>query len=60
MAAILRFAQKDRENSSNTPPVGPAEIIIFPGVRFERLESFNQPEDGKPNGNGPMQQHAAR
>ena len=60
MAAILRFAQRDRGNASGTPPTGPAEIIIFPGVRFERLDVDTRPEDGAPNGSGPVQQHAAR
>ena len=60
MAAILRFAQKDRENVSTTLPAGPAEIIIFPGVRFERLDSGMRPGDGNPDGGGPVQQQAAR
>jgi hypothetical protein len=63
MAAVLQFEQRDKGGRTATPPSGSAEIIIFPGVRFERLDSTdmqNHPEDGAPNGNGPMQHRAAR
>jgi hypothetical protein len=60
MAAVLQFAQRDRGNVSPTLPSGPAEIIIFPGVRFERLDAAMMPEDGKPNGSGPVQHRAAQ
>lgn len=63
MAAVLQFVQKDKNGGSSTVLSGPAEIIIFPGVRFERLDSpeaHNQPEDGAPNGSGSVQHRAAR
>ena len=62
MAAVLQFEQKDKGSRATTLSSGPAEIIIFPGVRFERLDSAgtqNHPEDGAPNGSGPMQHRAA-
>jgi hypothetical protein len=63
MAAVLQFEQRDKGGRASTVPSGPAEIIIFPGVRFERLDSTDMqihPEDGAPNGSGPMQHRAAR
>jgi hypothetical protein len=60
MTAVLQFAQRDRGNVASTLPSGSAEIIIFPGVRFERLGSDVLPEDGKPNGSGPVQHRAAQ
>lgn len=63
MAAVLQFEQRDKSGRAATVPSGPAEIIIFPGVRFERLETVDvqhHPEDGAPNGSGPMQHRAAR
>ncbi len=63
MAAVLRFEQKDKAARAVAALSGPAEIIIFPGVRFERLDDSDmhqQPEDGAPNGSGPMQRRAAR
>ncbi len=63
MAAVLQFVQKDKNGRIAAVLSGPAEIIIFPGVRFERLDSVeaqNQPEDGAPNGSGPMQHRASR
>jgi hypothetical protein len=63
MTAVLQFEQRDRASRAAALPLKPAEIIIFPGVRFERLDSCDAhilPEDGKPNGRGPMQQRAAR
>jgi hypothetical protein len=63
MAAVLQFEQKHKSGNTTAVLSGPAEIIIFPGVRFERLDSSELqilPEDGKPNGSGPMQHRAAR
>jgi hypothetical protein len=63
MAVVLEFAQRDKGGSATAVLSGPCEIVIFPGVRFERLESTANevlPEDGKPNGSGPMQHRAAR
>jgi hypothetical protein len=63
MAAVLQFEQKDKGGRAATIQSGPAEIIIFPGVRFERLDVPDMqdlPEDGAPNGSGPMQHRAAR
>jgi hypothetical protein len=63
MAAVLQFEQRDKSGRAATVPSGPAEIIIFPGVRFERLGSTDvqiQPEDGAPNGSGSMQHRVAR
>jgi hypothetical protein len=63
MAAVLQFALRDKGVGAAAPPLGPAEIVIFPGVRFERLgdvEMHNHPEDGAPNGSGPVQHRAAR
>lgn len=42
MARILRFpAQKSVTTAA--PPNGPARIIIFPGVRYERLDDSRTP-----------------
>jgi hypothetical protein len=63
MAAVLQFVQRDKGSRAAIQPSGPAEIVIFPGVRFERLgevEMHNHPEDGAPNGNGSVQHRAAR
>ena len=63
MAAVLQFARREKNSRPDAILAGPAEIIIFPGVRIERLESSdvqNRPEDGAPNGSGPMQHRAAR
>jgi hypothetical protein len=63
MAAVLQFQLRDKSGRSAAIPAGPAEIVIFPGVRFERLDSSdmqNHPEDGAPIGSGPMQHRAAR
>jgi hypothetical protein len=63
MAAVLQFSQKDKNGRPAAVLSGPAEIIIFPGVRFERLDSTvaqDHPEGGAPNGSGPMQHRAAR
>jgi hypothetical protein len=32
------FAEKLKARVVKTEPAGPAEIIIFPGVRFERID----------------------
>lgn len=63
MAAVLQFVQKDKGSRAAIIPSGPAEIVIFPGVRFERLgeaEMHNHPEDGSPDGSSPVQHRAAR
>jgi hypothetical protein len=63
MAAVLQFALRDKSGGAAVLPLGPAEIIIFPGVRFERLGEVDvhiHPEDGAPNGTGPVQHRAAR
>ncbi len=37
MSSVLEFALRPRDGKSAAPQGGSAEIIIFPGVRFERL-----------------------
>ncbi len=37
MSSVLEFALRPRDRKSALPEGGSAEIIIFPGVRFERL-----------------------
>jgi hypothetical protein len=37
MAAVIHFSNKQRLTKSAEPFFGPAQVIIFSGVRFERL-----------------------
>lgn len=53
MGAVLRFERKGEQLAQRTVPEGGAEIIIFPGVRFERLEAQAEsplPPDGNSAG----------
>lgn len=36
MADILEFKRRNGRRPRRAPPRGPAEVIIFPGVRIER------------------------
>ncbi len=47
MASVVEFQLRDRQPRKKAEGEGAAEIIIFPGVRFERLES--EPEMPEPN-----------
>jgi|JI8StandDraft_1071087.scaffolds.fasta_scaffold867733_1 hypothetical protein len=38
MSSVLEFALRPRDKNSARATEGTAEIIIFPGVRFERLD----------------------
>jgi hypothetical protein len=38
MSLVLQFEMRARESRVSAVQSGPAEIIIFPGVRFERLD----------------------
>jgi hypothetical protein len=38
MSSVLEFALRPRDRIPQRVPEGGAEIIIFPGVRFERLD----------------------
>ena len=44
MLTVISFAERLKAKPFKTELLGPAEIIIFPGVRFERLE-FTKPSD---------------
>jgi hypothetical protein len=37
MSSVLEFALRPKDRKAAAPHGGSAEIIIFPGVRFERL-----------------------
>lgn len=37
MSLVVEFGRRYREKARAKPSSGTAEIIIFPGVRFERL-----------------------
>lgn len=37
MSSVLEFALRPKDRKAGVPHTGSAEIIIFPGVRFERL-----------------------
>lgn len=38
MSSVLEFALRPRDKNNARAAEGPAEIIIFPGVRFERID----------------------
>lgn len=38
MSSVLEFTLRPRDRKAALPEGGSAEIIIFPGVRFERLQ----------------------
>ena len=39
MTSVIEFSKWQRDVKSPATHFGPAQLIIFPGVRFERLES---------------------
>lgn len=43
MATILAFRHGQRSYSSRSGATSPAEIVFFPGVRYERWEEPQQP-----------------
>ncbi|MCA0433470.1 MAG: hypothetical protein LCH46_09410 [Proteobacteria bacterium] len=47
MALVVEFQLRERQPRKKSEAEGVAEIIIFPGVRFERLDSV--PEVPEPN-----------
>jgi hypothetical protein len=48
MSNVLSFHDAPRIVTSGRKPSGdaPCEVVIFPGVRFERREHFDAPEPG--------------
>lgn len=63
MASVLEFALRlrDRNNDAAAAAAGGAEIIIFPGVRMERMDfdadifepdEPQSPDNGQGNGQG--------
>lgn len=42
MATVLEFSLKKLDRAPDVFARGPAEIVIFPGVRFERLKDDHQ------------------
>ncbi len=38
MASVILFAERLKSNPVKAVVMGPAQIIIFPGVRFERID----------------------
>jgi hypothetical protein len=38
MSSVLEFVPRPRDASVQTALAGGAEIVIFPGVRFERID----------------------
>lgn len=43
MATVLDFSVRTKDRTSESESYGPAQIIIFPGVRFERLSEIISP-----------------
>ena len=39
MTSVIEFSKWQRDVKSPATHFGPAQLVIFPGVRFERLES---------------------
>jgi hypothetical protein len=51
MGEILPFQQRSRPRAAFHPPEGPAEILFFLGVRYERHDDgTNGPQSHKPVG----------
>ena len=38
MASVIHLAERSKFRPMKTATMGPAQIIIFPGVRFERID----------------------
>jgi hypothetical protein len=51
MSNVLSFLDAPRIVTSGRKPAGsaPCEVVIFPGVRFERREHFDAPKPGSPS-----------
>jgi hypothetical protein len=53
MANVIQFEAKRNGNTKPSRPVtGTAEILIYTGVRFERLETEEQPSGETPQRGG--------
>jgi hypothetical protein len=51
MGEILPFQQRSRPRAALRPPEGPAKILFFLGVRYERHDDgANGPHSQKPTG----------
>jgi hypothetical protein len=48
MSAVIYFTNKLRQTKSDEVFFGPAQVIIFPGVRFERLIDVDSDVEFKP------------
>ena len=40
MTSVIEFSKWQRDAKSPITQFGPAQLVIFPGVRFERLETL--------------------
>jgi hypothetical protein len=45
MATVLQFSSRVSDRKSEALHFGPAQIVIFPGVRFERLRDEDVAEN---------------
>lgn len=52
MTHVVPFIQRNITTPVRRPAAGPATIIIFPGVRYEREEPGDRPEDHSPRKSG--------
>lgn len=48
MTSVIEFSKWQRDAKSPITQFGPAQLVIFPGVRFERLETHEVTEDFTP------------
>ena len=49
MTSVIEFSKWQRDAKSPITQFGPAQLVIFPGVRFERLETKVVSEDFTPS-----------
>jgi len=58
MSSVIEFASRARDKRASSAASGNAEIIIFPGVRFERIDFDDdvfEPEAPSPSDAGQPQ-----
>lgn len=48
MTSVIEFSKWQRDAKSPITQFGPAQLVIFPGVRFERLEPQEANEEFGP------------
>ncbi len=44
MASVINIAERLKSRTPKADAIGPAQIIIFPGVRFERIDFAKPPQ----------------